>query len=104
MTCHLAAHEENVIARNDDIKEIMKRLKFGKQDSMVDVSGTNDYLFFYGDLNYRIDLPFHHVISILSDPNCQFNEMLEKDQLLNQLKGILIFFSFFYSIFPLNNC
>ncbi|CAG8456567.1 3155_t:CDS:2 [Funneliformis mosseae] len=54
---HLAPHSKNVLKRNKDFQSIIQRLSTPykkKYDTMYD----NDYVFFFGDLNYRIELNY----------------------------------------------
>jgi phosphatidylinositol-bisphosphatase len=79
---HLAAHQHNVQGRNSDYQNISQRLKF--ENRIGDIR-DHDYLFWIGDLNYRID------IEDVWDDSCydkikneekDFRELLlEKDQL-----------------------
>lgn len=64
---HLAAHEHAVAEREDDLNAIMKRVvKSSQTRATVESSaeqirerafGRYDHVFFFGDLNYRIEAP-----------------------------------------------
>lgn len=66
ITAHLAAHLEKVDDRNEDYHMILSGLHMGslgqnyhltpKGHPDVNVINFFDYVFFYGDLNYRLDV------------------------------------------------
>lgn len=68
--CHLTAHEQNFEERNQQIREILDN-----------VGESFDYLFFLGDLNYRIALPYEEVIDMCKKN--KVSELLANDQLKN---------------------
>lgn len=65
VNCHLAAHQNQISARNNDISQILKDCSFtalarkGAWERGGDGSLILDHeiVFWSGDLNYRIDLP-----------------------------------------------
>ncbi|KAI8922982.1 hypothetical protein BC831DRAFT_55629 [Entophlyctis helioformis] len=65
VNCHLAAHQNQTSARNNDIANILKETAFGRVAGEGiwarggDGTGIIDHelIFWSGDLNYRIDLP-----------------------------------------------
>ncbi|CAG8615349.1 10448_t:CDS:2 [Cetraspora pellucida] len=67
---HLAAHQSKVKQRNHDVKKISKELKlkgFKQEDkSQPNVTDRFDYTFWFGDMNYRIDLPRLEVDQLIS--------------------------------------
>ena len=67
--CHLTAHEPNFEERNQQIYEILEHHLCSKAD----------YLFFVGDLNYRISLPYEVTINLCM--NYDVNKLLQNDQL-----------------------
>jgi hypothetical protein len=56
VSCHLAAHEAEKFhkARNEDCHEIMDGCRVGK--ASLDLASQYHHAFWFGDLNYRIDL------------------------------------------------
>ncbi|KAI9144862.1 Endonuclease/exonuclease/phosphatase [Paraphysoderma sedebokerense] len=53
---HLSAHQGNVRLRNEEYKRIESELKFPSFGHQVGYVSTHfDYVFWFGDLNYRID-------------------------------------------------
>ena len=72
VACHLAAHDENLEERNQQLIKIQKSVPRG-----------TDYLFICGDLNYRIALPYEECVPLAV--NNELNKLLAKDQLLNMI-------------------
>lgn len=50
---HLAAGKSHIAERNQDAADIARRLDFGKGRGL----DSHDYVFWAGDLNYRVELP-----------------------------------------------
>ena len=69
--CHLTAHEQNFEERNQQIHEILEHPYVSKCD----------YVFFVGDLNYRVALPYEETIELCKNNNVK--KLLENDQLKN---------------------
>jgi hypothetical protein len=73
VNAHLAAHQSHISARNNDVATIVKDTTFRADapDYCFAKGGDGSlYLdhencFFYGDLNYRIDLPRGKVIELI---------------------------------------
>ncbi|KAI9351494.1 Endonuclease/exonuclease/phosphatase [Obelidium mucronatum] len=93
VNCHLAAHQSQVSARNNDVVNIRDGITFAsmKQLDGVFTQGgdgslvlDHENVFFSGDLNYRIDLPRETVLSEIEHRNWPY--LLEHDQLTIQLK------------------
>ncbi|KAJ1553151.1 hypothetical protein HK096_009027, partial [Nowakowskiella sp. JEL0078] len=95
VNCHLAAHQSHIAARNKDAADIMNNSDF--RDSMItnrlpeymfinggDGSQILDHekVFFFGDLNYRIELPRDTVLSLIKRK--EWEGLMKHDQLLNQ--------------------
>ncbi|CAG8436067.1 751_t:CDS:2 [Ambispora gerdemannii] len=104
---HLAAHNHNVHLRNTHFRRVCERLLFPKGNEDQELSSTtstketdseinrknhyniydSDYLFFFGDLNYRISLehPTHPPITLVSLVNTlrerQHHRLSHYDQL-----------------------
>lgn len=117
VTGHLAAHVNNVDARNNDYKRIISELevqaptrflrpKRNRDSSPVDCDGSYllnsvDHVFFAGDLNYRIDLPREYVEHcIINIQQCRskgtrdeqtktkwMKKLLRRDQLLQTISS-----------------
>lgn len=87
INCHLAPKPHKVLERNKHAKTIVKSIKFGEHICDFDV--RSDYVFWMGDLNYRVDYIFKEVIEEISRNNLQF--LLSKDQLLKQKQQNQIF-------------
>lgn len=95
LNCHLAAHKEKLLDRNDDITQIMKRLKFtdSNNDSFGDFTKGFDCTFLFGDLNYRID-EFGHEDCLAFLRTGEIETLLEEDQLLKVLKSQVVLSGF----------
>ena len=75
---HLAAGKSHVLERNQDALDIMRRLDFGKGRSL----DSHDYIFWSGDLNYRIELPYDRCKSLCASQS--YPKLLPYDQLSMQ--------------------
>ncbi|KAL1452736.1 hypothetical protein WDU94_006939 [Cyamophila willieti] len=66
VTSHLTAHEERVKERIDDVRRIVKSLDLPKElpckHRHKDVTQNYDYVFWCGDLNFRVTQPRDDVI------------------------------------------
>ncbi|KAJ1454194.1 Endonuclease/exonuclease/phosphatase [Pelagophyceae sp. CCMP2097] len=65
VNCHLEAHQAEVAGRNDDYRQIVEALKLGRPG--LDIVSQFDYVFFFGDLNYRLDLPQAEALHVLEE-------------------------------------
>ncbi len=75
--CHLAARAERVSARNDNAREILSSVRFwGKSSEAV---GAADFVWFMGDLNYRVETPWDEALTVISRE--AWDEYAEADQL-----------------------
>ncbi|TYZ61130.1 hypothetical protein PybrP1_008848 [[Pythium] brassicae (nom. inval.)] len=94
---HLAAHRENVAGRNADYLSILSKIEFRDSDSdswgadTRQLSGepailNHDFVFWLGDLNYRIadDVPVDVVFQHAESGG--FKELLQRDQLTLERK------------------
>ena len=83
--CHLESGQKNVEERNEQFSQINDRAFY---DGKI-IAKDFDYKFFFGDLNYRIDLSYGEVTELLSryqDSDYQkqkeiLDTLLQKDQL-----------------------
>jgi len=90
INCHLAPKPYKVLERNNHAKNIVKYLKLGPNFGDFDI--TSDYLFWQGDLNYRIDYNYDEVIQEIEKENLKY--LLLKDQLIKQRQSNQVFCNF----------
>jgi len=90
INCHLAPKPYKVLERNIHVKNIVKYLKIGDNHGDLDI--TSDYLFWQGDLNYRVDYDYERVIQEIEKENIQL--LLSKDQLIKQRMNNQVFYNF----------
>jgi hypothetical protein len=60
--CHLAANEEKISQRNTNVQEICDSVRLGVRD--LDLTQFH-HLFWCGDLNYRVNMPFETSVSTI---------------------------------------
>eukprot|EP00055_Hartaetosiga_balthica_P015944 m.98149 g.98149 ORF g.98149 m.98149 type:complete len:962 (+) comp9001_c0_seq2:161-3046(+) len=92
VTTHLAARDENVARRNQDYEELCRRLTFDKGTEYESGIFDSDFLFWFGDLNYRIEGEDSAIKAASNSGNIQY--LLQRDQLSEQRKQNRVFFSF----------
>ena len=81
---HLAAHKHNFRLRNENINTIIRGLKFQLPDTSTSIF-EHDYIFWFGDLNYRLDdISIKKIIKYIAIRD--FQSCLEHDQLNNARK------------------
>ncbi|XP_063164152.1 synaptojanin-2 isoform X1 [Candoia aspera] len=85
---HLTAGQSQMKERNEDYKEITQKLSFPMGRSMF----SQDYVFWCGDFNYRIDLTYEEVFYFLKRQD--WKTLLEYDQLQQQKSSGKIFKDF----------
>ncbi|XP_047125274.1 synaptojanin-1 isoform X1 [Hydra vulgaris] len=73
---HFAAGQSNALERNNNYHDISRRLAFPMGTSLA----FHDYVFWCGDFNYRINLPYNEVKELLKDKD--WPTLLSNDQLL----------------------
>ncbi|XP_031426891.1 phosphatidylinositol 4,5-bisphosphate 5-phosphatase A [Clupea harengus] len=78
LNCHLPAHMENSEQRMDDFESILQQQQFESQVAMGVLD--HDVVFWFGDLNFRIDELDMHVVKGAIDTN-KLGTLWEKDQL-----------------------
>ncbi|CAB4445725.1 unnamed protein product [Rhizophagus irregularis] len=82
---HLAPHSHNVVERNKNFKSIIERVIFIDKSTIYD----NDYVFLFGDLNYRIEIKAEkkeHLMNLLNTN--EYQTVIEYDQLnIEKRKG-----------------
>eukprot|EP01029_Cantina_marsupialis_P007056 TRINITY_DN177_c0_g1_i2.p1 TRINITY_DN177_c0_g1~~TRINITY_DN177_c0_g1_i2.p1 ORF type:complete len:1361 (-),score=431.24 TRINITY_DN177_c0_g1_i2:197-4279(-) len=79
---HLAARPERIDQRNQDFRQIVRKLRLGSYQQPL--LHSFDYFFWMGDLNYRVELDFEDAVDRVQQGRCE--ELLEHDQLLKQQK------------------
>eukprot|EP00730_Choanoeca_flexa_P004775 TRINITY_DN11798_c0_g2_i2.p1 TRINITY_DN11798_c0_g2~~TRINITY_DN11798_c0_g2_i2.p1 ORF type:complete len:902 (+),score=169.49 TRINITY_DN11798_c0_g2_i2:96-2801(+) len=89
---HLAAHDDAILRRNQDFHTIMQRLGFDRSTSRVRSIKDHDYLFWMGDLNYRINAPDAQVRQWAV--NEDLGHLLDNDQLAEQMRRGAAFLHF----------
>eukprot|EP00730_Choanoeca_flexa_P018685 TRINITY_DN9098_c0_g1_i1.p1 TRINITY_DN9098_c0_g1~~TRINITY_DN9098_c0_g1_i1.p1 ORF type:complete len:993 (+),score=276.06 TRINITY_DN9098_c0_g1_i1:193-3171(+) len=94
INCHLAAGAEKMTKRNNNTIDILSKLQLGqKRMAGIDVAAQFHHLFWFGDLNYRINLDLDSVErDALARTN--YSRLLQKDQLTLQRAGQRIYFGF----------
>ncbi|OPL20584.1 hypothetical protein AM593_08725, partial [Mytilus galloprovincialis] len=91
VNAHLAAHMDNVRERIEDFHTILRTQKFRDKD--VDHILDHDYIFFMGDLNFRLQ----KVTSTYVERAIRYGDykaLMEYDQLLKCMEEDLIFVDF----------
>jgi hypothetical protein len=82
---HFAAHQKEVASRNADMHDIYNDAKFARSAPMK----AQEWQFWLGDLNYRIDLDRNHAEDCIQRKDWQ--TLLEKDQLKCQMEQEKVF-------------
>jgi hypothetical protein len=90
INCHLAPKPYKVLERNNHAKNIVKYLRIGEKYADFDI--TSDYLFWEGDLNYRVDFSFDETLDEINKGNIKL--LLLKDQLIKQRQTNQVFYDF----------
>lgn len=87
---HLAPHKQNFKLRNDNINTISRTIKFSLPNDVSYSIFEHDNIFWFGDLNYRIDsISAGDIIKYISKNEIQL--CLEKDQLINAMRSLNLF-------------
>ncbi|EDQ87577.1 uncharacterized protein MONBRDRAFT_27082 [Monosiga brevicollis MX1] len=90
---HLAAGSEKLLKRNTNALDIFSKLQLGQKHlSGFDILNQFHHVFFFGDLNYRINLPVNMVID--DAKRQQYTRLCQYDQLLMQRGSQKMFFGF----------
>ncbi|KAJ3415822.1 hypothetical protein HDV05_004095 [Chytridiales sp. JEL 0842] len=97
VNCHLAAHQNEVSARNNDAVSIRDKLSFAPIASELSfVPGgdgslilDHENVIISGDLNYRIDLPRHKVLEAIQQE--RYSYLMDYDQLIRQMTSNSLF-------------
>jgi len=89
VNCHLAAHLEQGAQRIDDVQQILESQTFSNGLGILD----HDYIFWIGDLNFRLDdIPNDEVKSLVRQK--KYSELHQYDQLKKFMKEEVIFLEF----------
>jgi hypothetical protein len=102
---HLAAHQDKLKARNDNYRDICRGIRGVDQYNMDLLTGFH-HVFWLGDLNYRLDWgsqatnptesptreDFESLVEAIGEG--RYAELLEKDQLIAQMKEKKAFLGF----------
>lgn len=81
---HLAAHQHNTPGRNADYASIMQKLRFNDRERLTTYDILqHDYVFWLGDLNYRINVPDLNLLHTRIEEK-DWAYLLANDQLLQE--------------------
>ncbi|CAG9311592.1 INPP5D [Blepharisma stoltei] len=90
VSCHLAAREERVPQRNQNVKDLLSL----KPSSLeMDFTVEFDYIFWFGDMNYRVEENYDLTVEMCATN--QISTLWDKDQLIRQRNENCIFSQFF---------
>jgi hypothetical protein len=90
ISSHLAAHQGKIAERNRDYREIVRGLDSGNK--LFDATNLSHFVYWMGDLNYRIDEERGHCIDLIKRGDLA--PLLEKDQLLIEHREGRVFCGF----------
>ncbi|XP_061876421.1 LOW QUALITY PROTEIN: phosphatidylinositol 3,4,5-trisphosphate 5-phosphatase 2-like [Colius striatus] len=80
VNCHLTSGSEKTARRNQNYLDILRLLSLGdKQLSSFDISLRFTHLFWFGDLNYRLDMDIQEILNYISRK--ELEPLLRVDQL-----------------------
>ncbi|XP_021530765.2 phosphatidylinositol 3,4,5-trisphosphate 5-phosphatase 2 isoform X1 [Aotus nancymaae] len=80
VNCHLTSGSEKTARRNQNYLDILRLLSLGdRQLSAFDISLRFTHLFWFGDLNYRLDMDIQEILNYISRK--EFEPLLRVDQL-----------------------
>uniref|UniRef100_W5NDH9 phosphatidylinositol-3,4,5-trisphosphate 5-phosphatase n=1 Tax=Lepisosteus oculatus TaxID=7918 RepID=W5NDH9_LEPOC len=83
VNCHLTSGSEKTLRRNQNLQDILRLLSLGdRQLSYFDISLRFTHLFWFGDLNYRLDLDVQEILRHVAKR--EFEELLCADQLTRE--------------------
>jgi len=81
VTSHLAARAERLKERRENFLKIVTGLRFGNKK--LDILHSCDHLFWFGDLNYRVEMGFHDAVACTEKK--QYDRLLACDQLKREM-------------------
>ena len=91
VNCHLPARVYRTVERDNMAKKFVEVIKKDKK-ALASFDILADYLFWFGDMNYRVDYEYDKTIMKLDEGNLQ--SLLEKDQLRKQMGSNGVFNGF----------
>ncbi|XP_042314085.1 LOW QUALITY PROTEIN: phosphatidylinositol 3,4,5-trisphosphate 5-phosphatase 2 [Sceloporus undulatus] len=93
VNCHLTSGNEKTARRNQNYLDILRLLSLGdKQLSSFDISLRFTHLFWFGDLNYRLDMDVQEILNYINRK--EFEPLLKVDQLNLEKEKHKIFLRF----------
>ncbi|KAM9319728.1 phosphatidylinositol 3,4,5-trisphosphate 5-phosphatase 2 [Gastrophryne carolinensis] len=93
VNCHLTSGSEKTARRNQNYLDILRLLSLGdKQLNSFDISLRFTHLFWFGDLNYRLDMDVQEILNFISRK--EFEPLLKVDQLNLEKEKNKIFLRF----------
>uniref|UniRef100_A0ACB8FFR9 Phosphatidylinositol 3,4,5-trisphosphate 5-phosphatase 2 n=1 Tax=Sphaerodactylus townsendi TaxID=933632 RepID=A0ACB8FFR9_9SAUR len=93
VNCHLTSGNEKTARRNQNYLDILRLLSLGdKQLSSFDISLRFTHLFWFGDLNYRLDMDIQEILNYINRK--EFEPLLKVDQLNLEKEKHKIFLRF----------
>eukprot|EP01064_Diplonema_japonicum_P033633 TRINITY_DN6699_c0_g4_i1.p1 TRINITY_DN6699_c0_g4~~TRINITY_DN6699_c0_g4_i1.p1 ORF type:complete len:378 (+),score=39.57 TRINITY_DN6699_c0_g4_i1:33-1136(+) len=90
INAHLAAHQSEVNRRKKDHDRIANLSLFSQLPQKL---MSHDSVFWFGDLNYRLDMPRHEVVGSIASP-CKTELMQKYDQLHAEMRDGKVFAGF----------
>ncbi|XP_062983431.1 phosphatidylinositol 3,4,5-trisphosphate 5-phosphatase 2 [Elgaria multicarinata webbii] len=93
VNCHLTSGNEKTARRNQNYLDILRLLSLGdKQLTSFDISLRFTHLFWFGDLNYRLDMDIQEILNYINRK--EFEPLLKVDQLSLEKEKHKIFLRF----------
>ncbi|NWX13817.1 SHIP2 phosphatase, partial [Aegotheles bennettii] len=93
VNCHLASGSERTHRRNQNYSDILRSLALGdKRLSAFDLTLRFTHLFWFGDLNYRLDMDVQDILAHLTKK--EFEALLAVDQLSLEREKNKVFLRF----------
>ncbi|XP_029463823.1 phosphatidylinositol 3,4,5-trisphosphate 5-phosphatase 2-like [Rhinatrema bivittatum] len=93
VNCHLASGSEKTARRNQSYKDILRSLTLGdKTLSDFDISLRFNHIFWFGDLNYRLEMDVQDILSHVSRK--EFETLRAVDQLNQEKEKNKVFLHF----------
>ncbi|XP_028818224.1 phosphatidylinositol 3,4,5-trisphosphate 5-phosphatase 2A isoform X2 [Denticeps clupeoides] len=93
VNCHLTSGNEKIHRRNQNYLDILRLLSLGdKQLGSFDISLRFTHLFWFGDLNYRLDMDIQEILNYINRK--EFDPLLKVDQLNLEREKNKIFLRF----------
>ena len=84
--CHLAAHQEEVKKREENLDDIWNEISFENNKFGID---NHDFIFLCGDMNFRVNLDFRNAVRFIKEKDdIGYIENLTYFSRLDQLKKI----------------